>query len=95
VAEWKGGLIQSAIGEEEVETVSKRREWGGTALPPFWSWRAGGWRREQLRGKIYGNGGCKKRRGALVSVGCVVEGRGTMERLREGRSDEGKGKSEG
>jgi hypothetical protein len=45
--------------------------------------------------KIYGNGGCKKRRGALVSVGCVVEGRGTMERLREGRSDEGKGKSEG
>ena len=29
VAEWKGGLIQSAIGEEEVETASKRREWGG------------------------------------------------------------------
>ena len=26
VAEWKGGLIQSAIGEEEVETASKRRE---------------------------------------------------------------------
>jgi hypothetical protein len=26
VVEWKGGLIQSAIGEEEVETVSKRRE---------------------------------------------------------------------
>jgi hypothetical protein len=51
--------------------------------------------KEQLRGKICGNGGCEKRRGALVFVGCVAEGRGTMERLREGRSDEGKGKSEG
>ena len=26
VAEWKGGLIQLAIGEGEIETASKRRE---------------------------------------------------------------------
>jgi len=48
-----------------------------------------------LRGKLCGNGDCERRRGPLDSIGCVAKGRGMMERPGEGRSDEGKGKSEG
>jgi len=37
----------------KMKTAGERGEQRGAALPSFWSWRASGWRREQLRGKIY------------------------------------------
>jgi hypothetical protein len=55
---WRPALPRGSFGvegdeeiEEDGEAADERGEQRGTTLPSFWSWRIGGWRREQLRGK--------------------------------------------
>jgi hypothetical protein len=76
---WRPPLPQGSFGvdgDEEIgedgEAAGERGEQRETTLPSFWSWRAGGWRREQLRGKDDRDRGLLDLRRGLVEQRATV-----------------------
>jgi hypothetical protein len=81
---WRPPLPQGSFGvdgDEEIgedgEAAGERGEQRETTLPSFWSWGAGGWRREQLRGKDVtdrGVAGPSAKTGGAEGYGWLGEG---------------------